>query len=89
MWKVKLHLFATFIFTLVAYIIPLSFTGYLFSSEAKQSVHTLVSEDYFGSFISGRILTLIPWKGDNHSFLSFRFCYILCLYISGLLVSMV
>ena len=31
-WKTKLHLFGVFIFTLVAYVIPLSFTGYLFSS---------------------------------------------------------
>jgi len=35
MWKVKLHLFATLVFTLVAYVIPLSFTSYLFTSEAK------------------------------------------------------
>ena len=42
MLKVKLHLFATFVFTLFAYVIPLSFTGYIFSNDAKQSVHSLV-----------------------------------------------
>ena len=45
MWKVKLHLFATLMFTLVCYVIPLSFTSYLFSSEAKQQVHTLVKPE--------------------------------------------
>jgi len=44
-WKLKLHLLGTLIFTMLAYVIPLSFTSYLFSSEAKSSVHTMVDSE--------------------------------------------
>ena len=41
--KAQLHIAGTFLFTLVCYIIPLTFTSYLFTSDRSQSVHTLVS----------------------------------------------
>ena len=87
--KVKLHLLGTFLFTLFAYVIPLSFTGYLFSSEAKQSVHTLVTPDQFGDFISGRIFIWHKWQGKDFAFLGFRFTYILCLWACQMLFGMV
>ena len=88
MWKTKLHLFGVFIFTLVAYVIPLSFTGYLFSSEVKQSVHTLVKPDQL-SFIADRIFTYVEYKDQVYAFIGFRATYILCLWVSGILVGLV
>lgn len=88
-WKVKMHLFATLIFTLMVYVIPLSFTAYLFSSEAKQSVHTLVTPTQFGAFISERIFFFHSWNGKDFAFLGFRFTYILCLWASQILYGLV
>ena len=82
-------MFATLIFTLVAYVMPLTFTGYLFSSEAKQSVHTLVTPDQFGEFISGRILIWHSWQGKDFAFLGFRFTYIICLWASQIFYGLV
>ena len=87
MWKVKLHLFGVFIFTLVAYVIPLSFTSYLFTSDAKQSVHTLVKPDQL-SFLSSRIFTSILYHGQVTYFIGFRVTYILCLWVSGVIVGL-
>lgn len=88
MWKAKLHMLGIFIFTLVAYVIPLSFTGYLFTSEVKQSIPTNVESDQL-SFIANRIFTFVQYKGTVHNFVGFRVSYILCLWVSGIIVSLV
>ena len=87
MWKTKFHLLATIVFTLVAYIIPLSFTGYLFTSEAKQSVHSLLKPEQLG-FLSDRIFTYVAWQDGVYAFVPFRVTYILCLWVSGVLINM-
>ena len=88
-WKVKLHLAGTFLFTLICYIIPLTFTSYLFTSDRSQSVHTLVSEDQFGTFFANRLFTYVRWNNKNHAFIGFRITYMLCLYVSSVLISTV
>ena len=77
----------TFLFTLICYIIPITFTSYLFTSERSQSVHTLVSEDQFGTFFSNRLFTYVRWGNKNHAFIGFRITYMLCLYVSSILIS--
>ena len=77
----------TFLFTLICYIIPITFTGYLFTSDRSQSVHTLVSEDQFGTFFANRLFTYVRWNNKNHAFIGFRITYMLCLYVSSILIS--
>lgn len=76
-----------FIFTLVAYVIPLSFSGYLFTSDVKQSIHTHVAKEQI-NFIADRIFTYVEYKSTVHNFIGFRFTYIMCLWVSGILVSL-
>ena len=88
-WLVKLHLFASIVFMIVAYVIPLTFTSYLFSSEAKQSIHTNVDHQQLGVFLGNRIFTTVDYHGMMHTFLGFRVTYMLCLWVSGVLINMV
>ena len=80
---------ATILFTLVCYVIPLTFTNYLFTSDRSQSVHTLVHEDQFGTFFANRLFTYVRWNNKNHAFIGFRITYMLCLYVSGVLINTV
>jgi len=48
-----------------------------------------VTPDYFGEFISGRIFTWHAWKGKDFAFLGFRFTYLLCLWVSQILIGLV
>ena len=79
----------TFLFMMVFYVIPLCFTGFLFSSEAKQSIHTLVEPDQLGPFIANRLFTNVKWSGKIYGFLPFRITYILCLWVSSTIIEMI
>ena len=88
--KAKLQILGTMLFTLIAYVIPLTFTGYLFTTDRSQSVHTLVSADQLGgSLFANRLFHYVRWGDKNHAFIGFRITYILCLYVSSILVSTV
>ena len=89
-WRAKLQILGTILFTLIAYVIPLTFTGYLFTTDRSQSVHTLVSADQLGgSFFANRLFHYVRWGDKNHAFINFRITYILCLYVSSVLVNTV
>ena len=52
-------------------------------------MHTLVSEDQFGTFFANRLFTYVRWNNKNHAFIGFRITYMLCLYVSTVLISTV
>ena len=87
--KAKLHIAGTVLFTLICYVIPLSFTGYLFTTDRAQSVHTLVSSEQLGSFFANSLFTFVRWHDKDYAFIGFRITYILCLYVSTTLMSLV
>ena len=87
--KAKLQIAGTIIFTLVCYVIPLTFTSYLFTSDRSQSVHTLVNSDQLGTFFANRLFTYVRWGDKDHAFIGFRITYMLCLYVSTVLITLV
>ena len=88
-WKLKLHILGTLLFMMVFYVIPLGFTGFIFSNEASQSIHTLVDPGQLGPFIANRLFTNVKWNGKVYGFLPFRITYILCLWVSSTIVELV
>ena len=77
-----------FTFMLIFYMIPLGFSSWIIPDEFERMIFTTVNPDEIWP-LSWFLTYNLEYKGIMHTFFGFRTCYILCLWFSSALVTLV
>jgi hypothetical protein len=74
------------IFTLFFYVIPFTFPSWILPKQLENMIFTTVDPKELWP-ISSWLTTNIEYAGIMHTFLGFRFCYMLCLFVSTIFIT--
>lgn len=76
------------VFQVTFYVVPFLFPSWVLSKQLDNLIFTTVDPKELWP-ISSFLTTNIEYAGVMHTFFGFRFCYMLCLFVSTIIVSMV
>ena len=77
----------TLIFMMVFYVVPITLTNFILPRDIDKYIHSNVEGHEFYP-LDGWFLSYVQYKGNIHSFVGFRFAYMVCLFFNSRLVSL-
>ena len=78
----------TFLFGLIFYCIPLTFTNWILPRDVDKFIHSNVVGTEFYPMDSW-FFTYVGFRGQEHAFLGFKFAYLVCLMFNSRLIATV
>ena len=70
------------------YVVPFTFPSWILPKQLDNLIFTTVDPKELWP-VSSFFTTNIEYAGIQHTFFGFRFCYMLCLFVSTIFVTMV